>query len=61
VRTKDTRGRGRLAACPGSGTSVSQDGDGGKRHTRRLLCPVCGKSIALTETGRLRPHGTRRI
>jgi hypothetical protein len=54
-------GRGALDSCEGSGREVPGEEDPpGDHQVHRSRCPVCGKSIAVTRAGRLRPHGTRR-
>jgi hypothetical protein len=53
-------GRGALDSCEGSGREVPGEEDRQDHRVHRSRCPVCGKSIATTRAGRLRPHGTRR-
>lgn len=49
----------RLMICRGTGYAAGGRA-GGAHWMQYHHCPICGKKIGLTKTGRLRKHGTFR-
>lgn len=48
-----------LVMCGGVGSDMGRN-QGGATWNNKAECPVCHKKIALSNQGRLKPHGTRR-
>ena len=49
----------RLNHCRGSGEGGHANSQGGASWTNRARCSWCGKTVRVTQQGRLQAHGTR--